>query len=89
MADVPNAPGGKDDGLSDYARAMQKSTPWTSAVARLTTAPLLGGAIGYGIDRFRGHQVPWGLIIGLVVGITAGLYGFLSATLKMSKPKKP
>ena len=78
-----------DDGLSDYQKAERAASPWLAATSRLTSGPIVGGVAGYAIDRWRDHGTHWALIIGLVVGIAAGLYGFLNTTLKMSKPKKP
>ena len=37
----------------------------------LTVATIIGGLMGYGLDRFFGTR-PWGLAVGVIVGGAAG-----------------
>lgn len=40
--------------------------------SEFTAATLVGAALGYGADRFLG-TAPWGLLVGLFLGFTAGV----------------
>ena len=40
---------------------------------------LVLGGIGYAVDHWRGTS-PWGLIIGLVLGIVVGFYDLVKST---------
>ncbi len=78
-----------DDGLSGLARAYQNAGPWLAAVWNLIGGPLLGGLVGYGVDRWAKWSGPWGLLTGLFAGIVVGFVGFLVRVMALSKKNKP
>ena len=53
----------------------------------LVVAVCVGCAIGYGIDYFAGTR-PWFIILGLVLGIAAGLNNTFRLVLKMEAAEK-
>ena len=63
--------------MSRAARALQenvaRSGPVAGASYTLIGGILLLGAIGYGVDQWRGTS-PWFLIAGLFLGIVVGFY---------------
>jgi len=56
-----------------FQENLRRSGPAMVAGYTLIGAIALLGAIGYGIDRWRG-TAPWGLVIGLLLGIVVGFY---------------
>lgn len=72
MAKRDNAPFGEKS-LREFQETVQKSGPAASASYGLIGAIVLLGAIGYGFDSWRGTW-PWGLVIGLMLGIIVGFY---------------
>jgi ATP synthase protein I len=78
---------GPDDELSSYAKTYRAAAPWLNASAKLTTGPLLGVLVGWYIDKAKGTG-PYGVLIGSIIGIAAGFYGFIRDVLKMSEKKK-
>ena len=78
--------------LDDLARAAEqlqetaeRAGPAAGAGYTLIGAILLLGAIGYGIDMWRGSS-PWGLLVGLLLGIVVGMYEL--AKTVFAKPGK-
>ena len=63
--------------LSRSARSLQdnvtRSGPVAGASYTLIGGIILLGGIGYGIDQWQG-TAPWGLVIGLALGIIVGFY---------------
>lgn len=63
--------------LSRSARSLQENVSDSGSVAgasyTLVGGLLLLGGIGYGIDRWRG-TAPWGLLVGLLLGVVVGFY---------------
>jgi F0F1-type ATP synthase assembly protein I len=59
------------------AKSLQENASNSGAVAgasyTLVGGIILLGAIGYGVDEWRGTS-PWGLMIGLALGIVVGFY---------------
>lgn len=51
----------------------EQAGPAAGAGYTLIGAILLLGAIGYGVDAWRGSG-PWGLLIGLLLGVVVGMY---------------
>jgi len=46
--------------------------------SEFTAATLVGAALGYGADTFFG-TAPWGLLVGLLLGFTAGVRNIIRA----------
>ena len=67
----------KDPFLKRSTQAFQHSAeqagPAAGAGYTLIGAIMLLGAIGYGVDRWRGTS-PWFLVGGLLLGIIVGMY---------------
>ena len=66
-----------------FQETAERAGPAASVGYTLIGAILMFGAIGYGIDAWRGTQ-PWGLLIGLLLGIIVGMYEL--AKTVFSKP---
>ena len=66
-----------EDPFARSAKALQNNAeqagPAAGASYTLIGAIMLLGAIGYGIDRWRGTS-PWFLLGGLLLGIVVGMY---------------
>jgi len=69
--------------FSRSAKSLQENASNASAAAgasyTLVGAILVLGAIGYGVDKWRGTE-PWGLIIGLALGMIVGFYDLVKTT---------
>jgi len=83
---------GKDDRGNWFTRsvgAMQDSASQAGSAAAaaytLVGAVVLLGAGGYGLDRWLGTS-PWGLIIGLLLGIAVGFYELVKSTWQRREP---
>ena len=65
------------------AKSLQENASNSGQVAgasyTLVGAIILLGAIGYGIDRWQ-DTAPWGLVIGLALGIIVGFYELVKTT---------
>ena len=68
---------------SRSAKSLQENAERAGSAAgaayTLVGGILVFGAIGYGVDRWR-HTAPWGLIIGLLLGVTVGFYDLVKTT---------
>jgi ATP synthase protein I len=75
-----------DDGseLSPEARAQRAAAPYINAIWRVVGGVAVGGGAGWFIDR-KAHSSPWGLIIGLFLGLGVGFYGMILALTEMKK----
>ena len=71
----------EDEGLSSLALAYRKAAPYMAASTQLVAAVGLGAALGYWGDRKLGHEVPWMLLAGAAVGMTAGFISFFRTVL--------
>jgi len=76
----------EDKGKDSYAGSVKslqenvtRAAPAMAASYSLVGAILLFGAIGYGLDRWRGTK-PWFLLAGLVFGVVVGFYELIKAT---------
>ena len=56
-----------------------RAAPAMAASYSLVGAIILFGAIGYGLDRWRG-TAPWFLLGGLVLGVVVGFYELIKTT---------
>ena len=67
------------------ARAFQTTVtdagPVAAASYTLVGGILLLGGIGYAVDRWWG-SAPWGLVIGLALGIVVGFYEIIRVSLQ-------
>jgi F0F1-type ATP synthase assembly protein I len=70
------------DGLSKQALAYRAAAPWIDIVWRFIGTVLFCLALGYAVDRWRGWETPWGVLLGGTLGTVMGLFFFLSMSLK-------
>ena len=56
-----------------FQETAEQAGPAAGAGYTLIGAILLLGGIGYAVDFWRGSS-PWGLLIGLLLGIVVGMY---------------
>jgi ATP synthase protein I len=85
VASGPEKKGEEDDGLSNEARAMQQAAPYMNAVSKLIGGTLAGVLVGYLLGKHWHSQ--WPLVIGAVVGIGLGFYGFIGDLMRLGKKK--
>jgi F0F1-type ATP synthase assembly protein I len=75
----------RTDNVAKKIRAVQSTLdqvgPAAFASYTLVGAVLLLGALGYAFDRWQGTS-PWGLVIGLFLGIAVGFYELIKYTRK-------
>jgi ATP synthase protein I len=69
----------EDDGLSPEARAQRAAAPWLNAAWRVVGGVLVGGGVGWLVDEKLLHSTPWGLVVGLMLGLGAGFYALMQA----------
>ena len=70
--------------LSPEARAQREAEPWLSAIWRVVGGTLVGGGIGWFLDG-RLHSSPWGLVVGLLVGMGGGFYAMIQGLSSLRK----
>jgi F0F1-type ATP synthase assembly protein I len=72
-----------DSELAKHAKALQENAeragPAAGASYTLIGAIVVLGGIGYAIDKWR-DAGPWGLIIGLTLGVIVGFYDLVKTT---------
>jgi len=80
---MANSSKGKPFSYSKAARSLQENATrsGTAAAASYTLigAIVLLGGLGYGVDYWRGTS-PWGVFIGLMLGIVVGFYELIKTT---------
>jgi ATP synthase protein I len=64
-----------------FQENVQRAGPAATASYTLIGGILLLGGLGYVVDEWRGSS-PWGLLIGLFLGIAAGFYAIVKSTLR-------
>jgi F0F1-type ATP synthase assembly protein I len=64
--------------MERFQEQVQKSAPAATASYGLMGAILVLGGLGYAYDWWRGTS-PWGVLVGLVLGLIVGLYGLAKA----------
>ena len=65
--------------LDELQENAQRAWPAASASYTLVGAIVFLGGLGYAIDYWRGSS-PWGLIIGLTLGVVVGFYQLIKTT---------
>jgi F0F1-type ATP synthase assembly protein I len=74
---------GRPSSLTESARALQENATRAGSVAAasyaLIGAIVLLGGLGYGFDRWQGTS-PWGVFVGLMLGIIVGFYELIKST---------
>ena len=73
--------GRDDEGLSNLADSYRKAAPYLAASTQLVAAVGVFTALGYWADKKLGHQVPWLLMVGAVVGMIGGFVSFFRTVL--------
>ena len=64
---------------------MKSSRPLLSSIGFEVAATVAGGAlVGYWVDRHF-KSAPWGLLIGSVLGLFAGLYNLVRVALRVNR----
>jgi ATP synthase protein I len=76
--------GDPDDGLSPLAKGYRAAAPWLSVVWRLFSGVALGVVAGVFIDRWLDSS-PVATLIGSLLGMGAGFYGFIQGVMALSK----
>lgn len=76
--------GDPDEGLSSLAKGYRAAAPWLSAVWRLFSGVGLGVVGGIFIDRWLGSS-PVATLLGALLGMGAGFYGFVRGVMELSK----
>jgi F0F1-type ATP synthase assembly protein I len=57
-----------------FQENVRQAAPAAGASYTLIGAILLLGGLGYAFDRWTGTERPWGLMVGLLLGIVVGFY---------------
>jgi ATP synthase protein I len=73
-----------DDGLSPTARAQRSAAPYINAAWKVAGGVAVGALAGGFVDG-KLHSGPWGLLVGLLVGMGAGFYGLFRALTAMGR----
>ena len=80
---MPNSDKGRPFSYSKAARSLQENATRSGTAAAvsytLIGAIILLGGLGYGFDKWRGTS-PWGVFIGLMLGIVVGFYELIKTT---------
>jgi len=64
-----------------FEESVSRSASALGASYTLVGAVLVLGAIGYGVDHWRGTS-PWFLLSGLILGVVVGFYELVKATTR-------
>jgi F0F1-type ATP synthase assembly protein I len=82
---MPNSDKGRPFSYSKAARSLQENASRSGSAAAvsytLIGAILLIGGLGYGFDVWRGTS-PWGVFVGLMLGIVVGFYELIKTTYR-------
>jgi ATP synthase protein I len=70
-----------DEGLSDLAQGYRKAAPYLAASTQLVAAVGVFTALGWWLDKKLGHEVPWLLMLGSVIGMAGGFVSFFKTVL--------
>jgi F0F1-type ATP synthase assembly protein I len=72
---------GDDKGLSNLADGYRKAAPFIAASTQLVAAVGVFMFLGWWLDKKLGHEVPWLLMVGAVVGMVSGFVSFFKTVL--------
>lgn len=72
---------GLDGALRAFQDNVRRAGPAASASYSLIGGILLLGGLGYWFDQWRQTE-PWGLLIGLFLGIASGFYAIVMSTIR-------
>jgi F0F1-type ATP synthase assembly protein I len=64
-----------------FQENVQRAGPAATASYTLIGGILLLGGLGYAVDEWQ-QSSPWGLLTGLLLGISAGFYAIVKSTLR-------
>jgi len=80
---MPKSEKGQPFSYSNAAKSLQENATRSGSAAAgsytLIGAIILLGGLGYGFDLWRGTS-PWGVFIGLMLGVVIGFYELIKAT---------
>lgn len=80
---MPKSTKGRPFSYSQAARSLQENATRSGTAAAgsytLIGAIILLGGLGYGFDKWRGTS-PWGVFIGLMLGIVLGFYELIKTS---------
>lgn len=76
-----------EEGLSSLAEGYRKAAPYLAASTQLVAAVGVFTFLGYWLDRWLHHEVPWLLMVGAVVGAVGGFISFFRTVLGAGKDK--
>jgi len=80
---MPKSTKGRPFSYSQAARSLQENATRSGTAAAgsyaLIGAIILLGGLGYGFDKWRGTS-PWGVFIGLMLGIVVGFYELIKTS---------
>ena len=75
----PNRPFQFGKSAKSLQENVTRAGPAAAASYTLIGAIILLGGIGYAVDKWQG-TAPWGLIIGLLLGVVVGFYELVTMT---------
>ena len=75
----PNRPFSFGKSAKSLQENVTRAGPAAAASYTLIGAIILLGGIGYAVDSWQG-TAPWGLVIGLILGVVVGFYELVMMT---------
>ena len=75
---------GLEQALRAFQENVHRSGPAASASYTLIGGILVLGGLGYGFDLWRQTE-PWGLLVGLFLGMATGFYAIVMSTRPRSR----
>ena len=76
---MPNRPFSFGKSAKSLQENVTRAGPAAAASYTLIGAIILLGGIGYAVDSWQGTS-PWGLVIGLLLGVVVGFYELVTMT---------
>ena len=80
-------PDEKDRGLSNLAVGYRGAAPYMAASTQLVASVALFSLLGWWLDGKLGHETPWLLLVGALLGMTGGFISFFKTVLGASRKK--